>query len=597
MQQRRSADALLIRGMIEVRDRYNGDVLVLTTDVDGEPRYSAPSPRLIADGIDNGARAAASPRPTIFCPPVTPSSSTSAKRARERTRALYAAWHNTALWDVKLYRSYRHLFGYGTNALLVMPDHDNGRATVEIRDPLSAYPELRNPDDMRPPTNVGFIFGRSREWILAHYPEAQDYMIKGQPTSRSGRVWETLWDLVEWIDEDDIVIGILGPRAPVYGAADWRVTGAGFELRRWKNLAGCVPGAIPRRVTLDRVAGQMASIIPIADILDRLNTLDMIAAERAIFPDMVALGKDGRPPQLISGPWQDGRTGNVNVVSDADVKLLQSTSGPITHPVIDRIEQFARGSGGISPLNAGQNPNSLRTGRAIAEMGAYSIDPRVEEMQKVMARALMSVNEGIMEVEKGYFPKRKIVGFTGWGTDQSVVEYSPGDTFESTENVVLYDFPGSDASSTSVIVGQMVGAGLMSKETARRKHPFIEDPEMEGRLSDVEALREALKTSLEQQAAGGLLPPSDLASIAKLLVGGTSLEDAVNQVHKQAQSRQATPATTPDQAQPGIAQPGAGAEQPPVGAVPPGTAIQPPQPSQQDFRRLISDLNAGRSNR
>jgi hypothetical protein len=591
MQQRRDADSTLIRGMIEVRDRYNGDVVVSATDVSGEPTFSAPSPRLVADGIDNGAMRAASPRPTIFSPALTPSSERSRARARARTRALYAAWHHNALWDVKLYRSYRHLFGYGTCALIVMPDHETGRATIELRDPLAAYPELRSPDDIRAPNDVGFIFGRSKEWLLSHYPEARQYMTDATIKSRNGREYETLWDVCEWIDQDDIVIGILGPRQPSFGSSDWRVsTGQGYELRRWKNLAGVVPGAIPRRVTLDRIAGQMANIIPISDILDRLNTLDMIAAEKAIFPDMVVQGRDGRPPQLVSGPWQDGRTGNANVVTDAEVKLLQSAPGPLTHPVIDRIESAARGSGGISSLAAGMNPGSLRTGRALSQMGEFSIDPRVEEAQKVMARALMNVNEGIIAVEKGYFAKRKIVGFTGWGTDESVIEYTPEEVFDNSENVVQYDFPGSDAQSTSVVVGQMVGAELMSKATARRKHPYIEDPDHEESKITVESLRKTLLVSLEQRASQGEVPEIDVAYVIDCVVKGETIEQAVLKAQQKAQERQATPAPSPVEQQPGLANPGVGAEQP----APPTETVDSPGRSALNFRELVNSLNAGR---
>jgi hypothetical protein len=270
--------------------------------------------------------------------------------------------------------------------------------------------------------------------------------------------------------------------------------------------------------------------------------------------------------------------------------MLQGATGPLTHPVIDRLEGAIRGSGGISSLAAGDNPGSLRTGRALSQMGEFSIDPRVEEANKQMDRALIAVNEGIAAVELGYYPDKKIFGYTGWGTDQSVIEYTPRDLFTETSlNVVQHDFPGSDAQSTSVVVGQMVGAGLMSKATARRKHPYIEDPEQEERLATIETIQAATLNALTQRAAMGQLPEIDVAAILKRVRSGEELEDAIEAVNKLAQARQATPAVTPDQMQPGLADPGMGVEQPP-----PTEAIPTPDQSQLNFRALTNALNTGR---
>ena len=69
---------------------------------------------------------------------------------------------------------------------------------IELRDPLSTYPEMRTPDDIHCPLNVGFVYGRSPEWIAKRYPETRALMIG------SGQ-WNRMWDLVEWIDEDEVL--------------------------------------------------------------------------------------------------------------------------------------------------------------------------------------------------------------------------------------------------------------------------------------------------------------------------------------------------------------------------------------------------------
>jgi hypothetical protein len=95
-------------------------------------------------------------------------------------------------------------------------------------------------------------------------------------------------------------------------------------------------------------------------------------------------------------------------------------------------------------------------------------------------------------------------------------------------------------------------------------------------------------------AASGQLPPSDLARIMKLVGGNKTLADAVAQVQREAQQRQATagPPGAPEgpaapgspEAQPGIAAPGAGAEA--------GAAI-PAQP--QSVANLLAMVRGGRT--
>lgn len=598
--QRRSQDTSLIRAMIDVRDRYNGDVVVPLPDVDGEPQMPMVAGQLISDGIDNTAMQAASQRPSIFCPAVDGTLSKSRKQAEQRKRALYAAWHYSALWDVALYRSFRHLCGYGTCAFVVLNDDINHRARIEVRDPLTAYPELRSPEDLRNPSNCGFVFGRSKEWLLANYPEAGEYFLNAP-----GHNWDTLWDVVEWYDEAHVVIGILGPRLPAYGPVDSRTVGYyGYELRRWTNKAGMCPVVAPRRVTMDRVQGQLTKLIPAVDLLQRLTALDVVAAERAIFPDMVAIGRGPMPPQLISGPWKDGRSGQINLLTEGEVKLLQAAPGPLTQPVLDRMEQHIRSSGGISPFYGGQTTGSLRTGKAIDTLGSFSIDPRVEELQKIMARALTSLNEGIAAVEKGYYPRRTITGFTGFATDEAMISYKPSDVYDvpadgknpTATSVVDYAMPGANVSEITVEVGQLVGAGMMSKATGMQIHPYIADAKSEMAKIVAEAIEQAVIGGFVQQTGSGSVPLIDAVRVLKEIQGGDDIVEAIEAAQAAAQKRQAAQAPPPEApetgapgAQPGLSMPGMGAEQ-----QPPAPQIPPPNQNLQDLHGLLKALGSGR---
>jgi hypothetical protein len=590
MRQRRSQDTLLFTQGIEIRDRYNGDVVLPMNDVQGKPVLDPPGPRLIAQAIDGNAMRAAASRPSILCPATDLTRENAYAKAELRRKMMWSKWHYSAV-DLKLYRSYRHLAAYGTCAWVVMPDETGKHARVEIRDPLTAYPELRSQDDVRDPKNCGFIYGRSLDWIAHHYPEAQPFI-----ENAGERNWDTLWDMVEWIDEDDIVIGILGPRMPAYSPQDSRPYGyTGYEIKRWKNKAGMVPVVVPRRATLDRIHGQMSTLINTIDLYTRMVALGIIAAEKHTFPDVVVESAPNMEADVNGGQgWYDGRSGKANIVRDGRANYLVAQPPPFVLEMLHEMESGLRESGGASSFFGGDTPTALRTGRAIDTLGSFSIDPRIEESQRIMAATLTQLLKACVHVEKGYWPTKKFVGFTGLIGDDAMVTYVPSKDLTSDECVVEYPLPGADINQMSVALAQLTGAGLMSKETAMTMHPAIHDERGELRRLTNEQMDAAILGSIAQQAAQGAIPPSDVARIKQLVVDGKSIEDAVTQAHKEAQARQAqqAPPAGPGQVaapetQPGLAQPGAGAEQPqPVPAIP------GPSSNQQAYQKLAQALNA-----
>ena len=565
MRQRRSQDSILIRQMIEIRDRYNGDVVLPVPDVDGNPTLDIPTPRLIAMSIDGYATRAASTKPTIKTPYIDAASATSRNAAEIRRKVLYSKWWDSQM-DIKLYRWYRQIAAYGTGALMVMPDNKEQKAKIELRDPLTTYPELRDPSDIRSPKNVGFIFGRSIDWITNHFPQSSDFFYNA-----ANKEWDTLWDVVEWIDEFEVVIGVLGPRMPAYSPQDARPYGyGGFELARYENRAGMVPVVVPRRVTLDRVMGQMSTMVDTVDLHARMTALELLAAERHVFPDIVMMSEANQTARLVSGNWRDGRTGDVNIVDGArSVQYLTAGEPGFIPNVLEKLEDSIRQSGGASNLYGGDNPGGLRTGRALQQMGSFSIDPGIQEGQKIGEKALSVILAACVEVEKGYFPNKKHVSFTGLQGDDEVVTYQAKD-IDSSECSVTYPLPGADISQMSVAVSQLVGAGLVSEHTARVIHPMISDADQEEKKITIEKVQSAVLAGFGQQVSQGQVPLPDSVRVLELLRGGATIEAAINKSQLEAQKRQASHAeeagegeATAPGAQPGLAMPGMGAEQAP----------------------------------
>ena len=585
---RRNQDFYLKRDMMTVRDRTNGDYVIPLYDVQGQPISPALSPQIVVNAIESGAQRAASTRPNIFCPAIN-STDLHMKRADTRRRATYATWSDNQMW-LTVRRAFRHLWGYGTTALWAYPDFERGGVCMELRDPLTAYPEPRAPEDVSPPDDVAFVYGRTAAWLIRHYPTApdgRDLIPRWRMAEQAGQ----MIDVLEWIDHDVIVLGALGVaynRRTTRGATP--IMGDGVELERTPNRAGMVPAAVPCAVTLDRIASQVMRITGIADVLDRMVALNQVAAERAVFPDRYVLGaENGPPPALSGGSWKDGRSGDTNIVTNAKaIGELNSAQSQNAMQMISYLERAARMNGGDPAMFGGELTGSLRSGQTVNALGSFAIDPRVAEMQDILGAWLAVLNQGIVAVYKGYFGGRHFSMYSGRPGDTTLIDFTPNTDFETDSNVVAWAFPGSDVNAITVALGQAVGSQMMSRATARAKHPLVEEPDLEERSIVVEALRDALVQSIQTQVANPQMPmdPIDVAYALDRLNEGDNIETAIIKMHEAAQNRQATVAGQPQAGQiaapetmPGIG--GPASQQPP-----PPQAIPQPAQSVQNLRAM-----------
>lgn len=587
MTDRMRQDSNLIQTMIDVTDRYNGDIAITLPDVEGEPTLPVATPNIIAQAIENMGMRAASVHPVINVPALNPAHKTSRDRAQRHRKALYAHWHVDKLDEVQLPRSYRQLAAYGTCSWVVMPDWDNKRARTAMRNPLSSYPDARDPNNVDDPADCGFVHGMSARDLDRRYGHVDGVRSYLEKLSLD---YDHILDIVEWVDAEHIMLGVIGPRYRNYYRHAVSPRQGGVLLNAWPNRVGKPTISVPRRATLDRVMGQVATITGLTDLMAKMQALEMAAAEKAIFPDTVMMGRDGRPPVLVGGEWHDGRTGLINEVQDGEVRQLTAPSNPFTQQTIDRAERAARTDSGANPMFGGEVPNqSLRTGRAIDSYTGFSVDPRIQELQKIQARSLADVNAHITDTEKVLWPKRKYEVFSGWASDGEVVKYEPDEDFESNHNVVHYSFPGADIQGVTVGVGQLTGAGLMSKRTARVRHPYIEDPESEDRNIVLERLEDAALVSILQRSQAGELSLVDHFRIMELFREGKSMEEAFAKAQEEARERQSTPSPegSPEQ-QTGVEAGIEGLSGPAQPRTIPGR-----QPDQQAFQQLLGALRAG----
>ncbi len=513
----RQHDSPLIQRMLAIKAHYNSDVLTPTYDVPGEdaPQRS-PAPLLIADAIDKNAMRAASVMPSMaFQGGKTPREQ---KRAKIRQGALQSVWHHSGITEVGMGRLYRHLFGYGTMSALAVMREDMEHPIIEVRDPLTTYSEAKAPEDFSPPNYTAYVYGKSEAWIIKHFPEVQHMNIFEKRMHGT----HPIWDVMEYIDNDQIMVGVLGPRQQYMFTdagdyASWRADNQDLQvmLRRWNNWAGMVPGTTARRVTLDRIESSVMKLTDMVNEIGRLRTLEKIAAERGVFPDMVAFGDGDEAPSLVSGTWQDGRDGEMNEIMNAKgFQVIRMDPSVVSRQVTDTIEGAYMQSAGLDPLSTGQSRQSLRTGQALNAMAGYSLDPQIMEAQRVGARLLSTVNTGVMELWKNHpkFRAKKISMFTGKPGNTELVDIIPAKDITNSFNSVYYPMPGADITSIQVALGQAMQTGQMSTRTARAANPLIDNAEGEERQIVVEQIEQVMMQALATQAQN----PQDGATLVDL---------------------------------------------------------------------------------
>lgn len=570
-----------ILAMKDVLDRYDGDWVLPIPSMDNEPALPPLTPMLVGEAVDQMAMRAASVRPTVTCAAVDPSKDTG-RRSRAyatKRRKILAATYSASKWNLGRRRFYRQLSAYYTGSLVVVPNFDLGLPMIEVRDPLGTYVEPQANEQLRVPEYVCFLTRHSGEYLRARFPKVASE--HGGPIAAQDTA--ELWDVMEWYDTEQTLWGLVGPVRnhglhinQRFYATPWMQLSPSYP-----NRAGVVPAVVPHNVSLGKIASRIGSLLGNVDLQAKLTALDILAQEKAIFPDTFAIGRQNGMPQIVGGVWKDGREGEVNMLMDVEqIGQLRSTPDMRTTQLIDRLERNFRTSTGLVPQFGGETYGALRTGRGIDALAGMAVDPRVQELHEIDEAYMPHLNEAIFQTYRGYWPDKKYVLFSGWPGDLGEVEFTPTEHIETTNNTVSYAIAGADVIQQTQILGSLLGTGSISRKTFRAKHPWIDDPDSEGALVEEEQIEDALKQSILQKLASGQIPITLAVEIRNHLAKGKDIFAAVDAADRALRERQATPAPpAPDgmiaapEAMPGMAAPDAMA-----------MAAQPTAPEQQQVQ-------------
>ena len=586
---KRERGALFVR-MDEIRRHYNGDIIIPLPELDDMEKPAIPN--LIAQGIDQFAMRVASVLPDISYIPVRPGIQASENKARDR-RLANVGWWDMNKMGTKLRRRARHLTAYGMSVVTLSPvslDPSDRRDIPHwrVRNPLSTYPSpMIDPDSMEP-TDCIFADRRPLGWIKQHYPRQAAILYRGDKHDTD------MFEILEYVDEIETVLVAVGSeksKASTFGAPETgKGTASHIILERIPNRAEICPVVSAGRITLDRLQGQFDQMLGMYQRQAKLDALDMIAAFRNVFPDewIVSTSNSPTSPRIVQEA--DGKAGIRGIVDKGQVQITHLQPGSTTTEALDRLERAQRVTASLPAEFGGESPTNIRTARRGSMVMSNAIDMPIQEYQEILANSLELENRRAVKIMKAYYGNKPSMFFMG--SDGKVVrpDYTPNEAFETDMSYVKYSMPGADVNGMVIAIGQRVGTGIMSTQTAREMDPAIEDPIRERDQVEIESLRRALLAGMETQAQQGTLDPSIIARIAMAKAERhVTLEAAVQKIHEEMQEEQAAQANTPQipgqmtpESQPGMA---VSPENPPSAA-----AVEEPPVSEQNLSQLLANL-------
>jgi hypothetical protein len=512
---------------------------------------------LLVQGLDQMSMRVSSTMPSPFFPPVKEGSENAKKLARMRKKAMLGFWDENKM-QMKLRRRARHLLAYSSSPVFLKPDFGTLTPKWQVRNPLDTFAAPTDEDEVVP-ENCIFTSRVTASWLLKNYGD----LVANQ--LRFGRVdSDSRYTLLEYVCDDSMQLAVLGAEDNPELSQSERAGLEAILLEAIPNRTGMPLAVVPKRITLDKPRGQFDGVLGMYYTRARLQALTEIAIERGIFPEEYLVARPGENPEILQ--LADGKSGILGVVKGGDIQQLQLNPGYKTDTALDRLERQERLEGAIPAEFGGESATNIRTGRRGEAVLSATVDYRVQEAQEIFANSLLHEDKIAIALEKSYWGEQPKTFFLSGRTTQGQESYTPNKVWQTDFHYVAYSAAGSDVNSLIIGLGQRLGVGLMSKESAREADPLISDPELEHDRIIVEGVESALLTSIQQQAANpqGPYQPDDLAYLTKLVVEqDVALFDAVTRTNERAQERQAQamPQGAPE-TMPGLAMPGMGAEAP-----------------------------------
>jgi hypothetical protein len=470
---------------------------------------------VVANFIDIVARDLSevmAPLPAVNCSAANQASDRARSFADKRTRIAANYFAHSDL-QVQMYTGADMYITFGFVPFLVELDEEAGLPRIRIENPVGAYPEF---------DRYGRCVAFAKRYympigeLVANFPEYEIALLgkEGYEQDLNSQL-----EVIRYYDSEQSVVFVPSRN--------------NLLLSQALNPLGKMMVVVARRPSIDgEMRGQFDDVLGIQLLRNRFALLAMEAAEKSVQAPIVV-------PQDVSelqmGPDAIIRTATPQQVRRVDLNI---PAGAFTEQQI--LQQELRTGTRYPESRTGNIDASIVTGQGVqALMGGF--DTQVKSAQAIFASALKDVISLCFEVDERYFNVNKTIRGVDAGSPYSI-EYLPSKDIKSDYSAdVRYGMlAGLNPAQGLIFMLQALGGKLISKDLAQRELPFGVNVTQEQEKIEVEDLRQALITSLQQytqtipqMAATGADPSAVIRKVAGVIKArqkGTALEDAVEDI-------------------------------------------------------------------
>ena len=486
---------------LKVLEQYNGETLVPLPELDQQNKPAVAN--LLGLGLDQFAQRIASVLPDIQYPSLRPGFGVWDEKARQ-SRLANLGWWDMNRMDLLEYKRARYLLAFASAPVSIHPTSVNSSDKRQIpfwriRSPLNTFPAVSTDELDCEPSDYIVCHEYPLSWLQTNYPQQTSVLYKG----RQSQVRRDMkFEVLEYNDEDETVLVACGQQKMERETSEWQDGSAGSAasvlLQRVPNRAGICNMVVPGRIVLDKPVGHFDTMLHLFTSQAKMAAYEELAMFRSIFPEQWVMSHPNAPtrPKIIRAA--DSKQGVVGLVENGVVQTVTLNPGAQVPTAIDRLERAARLAGGIPAEFGGEAASNVRTGRRGAQVMGDTVDMPLQEYQSILASSKDAENLRAVKTMKANYGF-KVSMYTGIPRSGKITEiknnpatYKPNDVFVTDESKCSYPFLGSDSSSIPIEIGQRVGTGEMSLQTARELDPKITDPVLEATRVISEGLEKAL---------------------------------------------------------------------------------------------------------
>lgn len=485
-----SVDETIRNKVKELKDRFmNRDAAMMRVRLVREGKIELLSPEsfseqwpksVIANFIDVSAQDTSemlAPLPALNCASGAMRSEADKMRAAKKNKIGTYYWEESRL-PVTMFAGSDQFLSYGFLPFYCEPDYDRNMPIICVEDPLGAYYE----NDRYGRTRVYVKTWQDTAGHLAIlFPEHAGRLLDAKVQDRGAA---RMLDVTRYCDDMQTVLYVGTKENVMLARYENTIGRCPARIAEWPSLTGFVRGRFD-----DLIWVQLARAV--------MALLAMEAGWEAVNAPII-LPRDAN--EISIGPKAiirtDGRVGR------APLEIPQSAFA-IESVLAQELQQGARYPGARS----GQVNASVITGRGVQEL-LGSFDSQIKKAQVVLGDALRYITSIAFEMDETVFgnAEKTINGVLNGETFQ--FSYNPAKDIAGNYMVdVSYGFAaGLSPQSAVVMMLQLRGDNLISRDTVRRQLPWAIDAEHEQRVIDIQETEDALKQGL--YAYGQALGPA-----------------------------------------------------------------------------------------